>query len=97
MDDLLVSALVEAFQSVAVSWHALKLACLMARADSNALTLLRCGGVAATLAALEGADERSPQHEGREARVMQVEVALALLQNVAYLSSKASAKRLRLC
>ena len=72
VDDLLVSALVEAFQSVAVSWHALKLACLMARADSNALTLLRCGGVAATLAALEGADERSPQHEGREARVMQV-------------------------
>ena len=30
---------VEAFQSVAVSWHALKLACLLARADSNALAL----------------------------------------------------------
>ena len=34
VDDLLVAALVEAFQSVAVSWHALKLACLMVRADS---------------------------------------------------------------
>ena len=86
VDDLLVASLVEGFQSVAVSWHALKLACLMARADSNALTLLRCGGVAATLAALEGAEESSPQHGGTEARVMQVEVALALLQNVAYSS-----------
>ena len=53
VDELLVGALVEGFQSVAVSWHALKLACLLARADANALTLLRCGGVAATLAALE--------------------------------------------
>ena len=58
VDELLVGALVEGFQSVAVSWHALKLACLLARADANALTLLRCGGVAATLAALEG-DERA--------------------------------------
>ena len=104
VDELLVGALVEGFQSVAVSWHALKLACLLARADANALTLLRCGGVAATLAALEG-DERAAlpelseysellppepagsQHAGREARIMQVEVALALLQNVAYSSA----------
>ena len=81
VDGLLVKALVQAFQTVAVSWHALKLACLMARADLNALALLRCGGVRAALAAL---DESSPD-EG-EARMMQVEVALALLQNVAYSS-----------
>ena len=86
VDGLLVAALVDSFQAAAVSWHALKLACLMARADANALALLRCGGVAATLAALEGADEHCPQQEGTEARVQLVEVALALLQNVAYSS-----------
>ena len=56
------------------SWHALKVSCLLARADANTTTLLKSGGVAAALGVLRS-DQTSAEH---------LEVALALLQNVAY-------------
>ena len=50
------------------------MSCLLARADANTQTLLRSGGVAATIGLL-CADYTSETH---------LEAALALLQNVAY-------------
>ena len=53
-------------------WYSLKMSCLLARSDPNTRALLDAGGVAATLNLLSSAAEA------------EVEVALALLQNVAY-------------
>jgi hypothetical protein len=58
------------------SWYALKLGCLMARADANALSLLRAGGVAAVIGTLRA--------DWPDESLSRVEVALALLQNLAY-------------
>mmetsp|Transcript_50693 Transcript_50693/g.134028 ORF Transcript_50693/g.134028 Transcript_50693/m.134028 type:complete len:203 (-) Transcript_50693:44-652(-) len=59
-----------------LSWYALKLGCLMARADANSLSLLRAGGVGATLETLRA--------DWPDESASRVEVALALMQNVAY-------------
>ena len=59
-----------------LSWHALKVSCLLARADLNTQALLRAGGVGAALGVL-----RSPKRPQAH-----LEVALALLQNVAFSS-----------
>ena len=66
------------------SWHALKVACLLARADLNTQALLKAGGVAAALSVLHASARPASE----------VEVALALLQNVAY-SSEGVASILR--
>lgn len=57
-----------------LSWHALKVSCLLARSDVNTTALLGAGGVGAALGVLR-AESTSSGH---------LEVALALLQNVAY-------------
>ena len=67
-----------------LSWHALKVSCLLARADLNTQALLRAGGVGAALGVL-----RSPKRPQAH-----LEVALALLQNVAF-SSEGVASILR--
>ena len=76
VDVQLMQHIVKAIGVPELSWYALKLGCLMARADANAFALLRAGGVTSALQTLraEWADES----------VSRVEVALALLQNVAY-------------
>ena len=59
-----------------LSWHALKVSCLLARSDTNTQALLRSGGVAAALSVLRA--------EKAHATATHLEAALALLQNVAY-------------
>ena len=54
-------------------WYALKLSCLLARADANTRTLLDVGGVGVTLSVLRSSWP-----------VAHLEVALALLQNIAF-------------
>ena len=70
------------------SWHALKVSCLLARNDQNTKALLSSGGVAAALAVL-----RASAHTNSDPAA-QLEVSLALLQNVAY-SSEGVASILR--
>ena len=80
----LVTAIEDSQCSADFAWHALKVTCLLARADANTQALLQAGGVGAALSVLH-AGERPATH---------VEVALALLQNVAY-SSEGVASILR--
>ena len=75
-----------------VTLYALRIACLMARADANALSLLEAGAVAAVLRILH-ADPLLPDEDYIKTGD-QVEAALALLQNVAF-SSEGVASILR--
>ncbi|KAL3923182.1 MAG: hypothetical protein SGPRY_004304 [Prymnesium sp.] len=84
----LMGLLVRAITLPALSWYALKLGCLMARADANSLALLREGGVRAVLQTMgeeggRGGGEAEAEGRGEESAA-RVEVGLALLQNVAY-------------
>ena len=93
---VLVSVLNNAVCGLETRWHALRLGCLMARADANAPALLRVGVVAAALRVLTDVSAEPDAYGGgcggdaeaeAEARV---EVSLALLQNVAYLTEGVS-------
>lgn len=53
VDDELMKSLAAAISDPELSWYALKLGCLMARADANSLSLLRAGGVGAVLETLK--------------------------------------------
>lgn len=83
VDTKLMELLAEAIGDPEISWYALKLGCLLARADANSLTLLQAGGVSAVLETLNAhwPDESASR----------VEAALALMQNVAYSSAGVTA------
>ena len=78
VDTAIMETLVAAFRDLGSdsehSWHALKVSGLLARADANTSTLLKSGGVGAALGLLR-TEQTAAEH---------LEVALMLLQNVAY-------------
>ena len=80
VDESIMETFVAAFRDPAcagdLSWHAFKVSCLLARTDANIVSLLRAGGVGAALSVVRS--ESTPASH--------LEVALALLQNIAYAS-----------